>query len=171
MPVREYMCSACNSVQERYMKRWDAPPPPCPQCGAQLGPQDFQQGETATVIGQTGTKKKPNGLPKWSVFSPLQIDTDPTKDFLEDVPLLALEWEVDASDVRATFPGFVYQLGNFVAAGNATIQSMIADKMDHNYSVALAVVPLVGAIVIAVLIGMGNEARDIKMGGESASAV
>jgi hypothetical protein len=48
---------------------------------------------------------------------------------------------------------------------------MIADKMDHNYSVALAVVPLVGAIVIAVLIGMGNEARDIKMGGESASAV
>ena len=35
MPVREYMCSACNSVQERYMKRWDAPPPPCPQCGAQ----------------------------------------------------------------------------------------------------------------------------------------
>ena len=72
---------------------------------------------------------------------------------------------------HATFPGFVYQLGNFLAAGNATIQSMIADKMDHNYSVALAVVPLVGAIVIAVLIGMGSEARDIKMGGESASAV
>jgi SHS family lactate transporter-like MFS transporter len=79
--------------------------------------------------------------------------------------------ELSPPDVRATFPGFVYQLGNFLAAGNATIQSMIADKMDHNYSVALAVVPLVGAIVIAVLIGMGNEARDIKMGGESASAV
>ena len=71
-------------------------------------------------------------------------------------------------DVRATFPGFVYQLGNFLAAGNATIQSMIAARMDHNYSVALAVVPFAGAIVIALLIGMGRETRDVKMGGEAA---
>ena len=56
------------------------------------------------------------------------------------------------------FPGFVYQFGNFLAAGNATIQSLIADRMNHNYSVALAVVPFVGAIVIAALVGMGREA-------------
>lgn len=76
----------------------------CPQCGAQLRPQDFQQGETSQVMGQTGVTQKPNGLPKWSVYSPLQIDTDPTKEYIEDVPLLALEWEADASDIRATFP-------------------------------------------------------------------
>lgn len=76
----------------------------CPGCGAQLRPQDFQPGEQAQVMGQTGTTKKPNGLPKWSVYSPLYVDTDPTKEFIEDVPLLALEWEADVSDIRATFP-------------------------------------------------------------------
>ncbi len=100
----------------------------CPQCGAQLGPQDFQQGETATVIGQTGKKKKPNGLPKWSVFSPLQIDTDPTKEFLEDVPLLALEWEVDASDVRATFPDMAAEITEGVESAtndNASYERLV----------------------------------------------
>jgi SHS family lactate transporter-like MFS transporter len=77
--------------------------------------------------------------------------------------------ELSPPEVRGTFPGFVYQLGNFLAAGNATIQSMIADRMEHNYSVALAIVPFIGAIVIAVLISLGREARDIKMGGEAAA--
>lgn len=76
----------------------------CPKCGAQLRPQDFEPGEQSSVMGQIGTTKKPNGLPKWSVFSVLQIDTDPTKEYIEDVPLLACEWEADASDIRATFP-------------------------------------------------------------------
>jgi MFS transporter, SHS family, lactate transporter len=78
--------------------------------------------------------------------------------------------ELSPPEVRGTFPGFVYQFGNFLAAGNATIQSLIADHMDHNYSVALAVVPFVGAIVIAALVGVGREGRDVKMGSEAASA-
>jgi len=78
--------------------------------------------------------------------------------------------ELSPAEVRGTFPGFVYQFGNFLAAGNATIQSLIADRMDHNYSVALAVVPFIGAIVIAGLVGMGREGRDVKMGGEAAAA-
>jgi MFS family permease len=77
--------------------------------------------------------------------------------------------ELSPPEVRGTFPGFVYQFGNFLAAGNATIQSLIADRMNHNYSVALAVVPFVGAIVIAGLVGLGREGRDVKMGGEAAS--
>jgi MFS transporter, SHS family, lactate transporter len=77
--------------------------------------------------------------------------------------------ELSPAEIRGTFPGFVYQFGNFLAAGNATIQSLIADRMDHNYSVALAVVPFVGAIVIAGLVGMGREGRDVKMGGEAAA--
>jgi hypothetical protein len=100
----------------------------CPQCGAQLNPQDFQPGETAAVIGQVGTKKKPNGLPKWSVFSPLQVDTDPTKEFLEDVPLLALEWEVDASDVRATFPDMAPEITEGVESAtndNASYERLV----------------------------------------------
>jgi SHS family lactate transporter-like MFS transporter len=75
--------------------------------------------------------------------------------------------ELSPPAIRGMFPGFVYQFGNFLAAGNATIQSLIADRMNHDYSVALAVVPFVGAIVIAGLVGMGREGRDVKMGGEA----
>ena len=82
----------------------------CPECGQQLSPADFQPGESTSVIGQVGINKKANGLPKWSVFSVLQVDTDPTKEYIEDVPLLALEWEVDTSEVRATFPDMASQI-------------------------------------------------------------
>jgi SHS family lactate transporter-like MFS transporter len=78
--------------------------------------------------------------------------------------------ELSPPQVRGTFPGFVYQFGNFLAAGNATIQSLIADNMNHNYSIALAVVPFAGAIVIAGLVGVGREGRDVKMGSEAMSA-
>jgi len=100
----------------------------CVHCGAQLSPQDFQPGETSSVIGQTGTKKKPNGLPKWSIYSPLQVDTDPTKEFLADVPLLALEWEVDASDIRATFPDMADEITEGVESAtndNASYERLV----------------------------------------------
>jgi hypothetical protein len=100
----------------------------CLHCKAQIGPQDFQPGETASVIGKTGTKKKPNGLPKWSIYSPLQIDTDPTKEFLADVPLLALEWEVDASDIRATFPDMADEITEGVESAtndNASYERLV----------------------------------------------
>ncbi len=35
--------------------------------------------------------------------------------------------ELSPSEVRGTFPGFAYQLGNFIASGNATYQAMIAE--------------------------------------------
>lgn len=100
----------------------------CVHCGAQLSPQDFQPGETTSVIGQTGTKKKPNGLPKWSIYSPLQVDTDPTKEFLADVPLLALEWECDASDIRATFPDMADEITEGVESAtndNASYERLV----------------------------------------------
>jgi SHS family lactate transporter-like MFS transporter len=78
--------------------------------------------------------------------------------------------ELSPPEVRGTFPGFVYQFGNLLAAGTATIQSLIADRMNHNYSVALAIVAFVGAIVIAGLVGVGREGRDVKMGSEATAA-
>ena len=47
------------------------------------------------------------------------------------------------------------QTRQFFSCRNATIQSSIADKMDHNYSVAMAIVPFVAAIVVAVLVSVG----------------
>jgi hypothetical protein len=61
-------------------------------------------------------------------------------------------------------PGVVYQLGNLLASYNATLQAGIGKWMDPNYSWALARVAGVVAVVIAVLVGFGVEARDVKMG-------
>jgi MFS transporter, SHS family, lactate transporter len=72
--------------------------------------------------------------------------------------------ELSPPEVRGTFPGFTYQLGNLLAAANATIQSSIADHMNHDYSIALAATTATGAVAIALLIGFGKEARHVRMG-------
>jgi SHS family lactate transporter-like MFS transporter len=72
--------------------------------------------------------------------------------------------ELSPPSIRATFPGVVYQLGNLLASYNATLQSGIADRMNHNYSWALAGVVGVVVVVIALLVGFGVEARNVPMG-------
>lgn len=75
--------------------------------------------------------------------------------------------ELSPADIRGTFPGFVYQLGNFLASYNATLQTAIGSHYSHNYSYALAGVAGVVAVVIALLVGFGVERRDLKMGHEA----
>ncbi|MCB8879011.1 MFS transporter [Acidisoma cellulosilytica] len=72
--------------------------------------------------------------------------------------------ELSPADIRGTFPGFVYQLGNFLASYNATLQTAIGAHYNHNYSYALAGVAGVVAVVIAVLVAFGIERRDMIMG-------
>lgn len=72
--------------------------------------------------------------------------------------------ELSPSEIRGTFPGVVYQLGNFLASGNATLQSSFGDSMGKNYSWALAGVATAAALVIAVFMLFGREARDVEMG-------
>ena len=74
--------------------------------------------------------------------------------------------ELSPASIRGTFPGFVYQLGNFLASYNATLQSKIGDAMGKNYSWALAGVAATAAIVITILMLVGREARDVRMGAE-----
>ncbi|MBV9734596.1 MAG: MFS transporter [Acidisphaera sp.] len=78
--------------------------------------------------------------------------------------------ELSPPAVRATFPGVTYQVGNFLAAANATIQSSIADSMGHDFRYALAGTAGVVAVVIALLVGFGQEARDRQMGDEAEPA-
>ncbi len=73
--------------------------------------------------------------------------------------------ELSPPDARGTFPGVVYQLGNFIASYNAVLQTKIAAQAHENYSVALAGVAVVAAIAIAILTALGREARDIRMAG------
>jgi SHS family lactate transporter-like MFS transporter len=73
--------------------------------------------------------------------------------------------ELSPAAIRGTFPGLTYQLGNLLAAGNSTIQSALADKyFNRDLSWPLAIVVGIVAIVIAVLVGFGREAKDVRMG-------
>lgn len=73
--------------------------------------------------------------------------------------------ELSPEEVRGTFPGFTYQLGNLLASGNATLQAGLAQAYGGDYAFALAVVAAVVAIAVAVLAGFGLEARGVKFAG------
>ncbi|HTQ13806.1 MAG TPA: MFS transporter [Rhizomicrobium sp.] len=71
--------------------------------------------------------------------------------------------ELAPPDARGTFPGTIYQLGNFIASSNAVLQTGYAVGHGDNYSLALAAVAVLSAIAIAVLAALGPEARHIDM--------
>jgi SHS family lactate transporter-like MFS transporter len=74
--------------------------------------------------------------------------------------------ELSPDEVRGTFPGFAYQVGNLVACGNATIQAGLAHRFHDNFGLALAVMAAVAALAICVLAGCGPEAKDAVFGTE-----
>ena len=73
--------------------------------------------------------------------------------------------ELSPDEVRGTFTGFAYQLGNLLAAGNATIQAGFAADHGGNYALALALVAAMAAVVIAALTYFGPEQHGVKFGG------
>ncbi len=66
--------------------------------------------------------------------------------------------EISPDEIRATFPGLVYQLGNLLASVNATMQASIAVSHGNNYGMTMAVVAGTVAVVIAGLIFFSREA-------------
>lgn len=70
--------------------------------------------------------------------------------------------ELSPPEARGTFPGFAYQLGNFIASGNAVVQAQIAESHHDNYGLALAIVAGSVAILLAVLTLFGPEAKGIS---------
>jgi SHS family lactate transporter-like MFS transporter len=75
--------------------------------------------------------------------------------------------ELSPPDLRATFPGVTYQLGNLLAAGTAPLQAGLASAcFNDNLSWPLAIVTAAVAVVIAVMVGFGQEAKDVRMGRE-----
>ncbi len=73
--------------------------------------------------------------------------------------------ELSPSEVRGTFPGFVYQLGNFLASFNATIQGTLAAAFGGDFSYGLAGVAVVSAVAIAIFALVGREAKDADLAG------
>jgi SHS family lactate transporter-like MFS transporter len=71
--------------------------------------------------------------------------------------------ELSPPEIRATFPGFVYQLGNLLAAVNLNLQVAIAEANGNNYGMAMALVVGTVAVVIAVMVAFGPERRGVAM--------
>ena len=71
--------------------------------------------------------------------------------------------EISPQNARATFPGFTYQFGNFLAAGNATLQVTLAGKLHGDYGIGMALLAGAGAVVLVLLAALGPEAKEIRM--------
>jgi len=71
--------------------------------------------------------------------------------------------EISPDEIRATFPGLVYQLGNLIASVNGPLQAGVAEAHGNNYATVMATVIGIVAVVIAVLILFSRERRGIDM--------
>ena len=78
--------------------------------------------------------------------------------------------ELSPPEIRATFPGFVYQLGNLLAAVNLNLQVAIAEAHGNDYGLAMAIVVGAVAVVISVMVGLGPERHGIAMSSAQARA-
>ena len=72
--------------------------------------------------------------------------------------------ELSPEEVRGTFPGFAYQLGNLFASVNAVLQARFAASHGGNYALALATVAGITAVVLAIITGFGKESKDATLG-------
>ncbi len=78
--------------------------------------------------------------------------------------------ELSPDEMRGTFPGLAYQLGNLIAAANATMQAGLAEHSGNDYAFALAIVVGVIAVCVALLAGFGVESKGIAFGQRSSGA-
>jgi SHS family lactate transporter-like MFS transporter len=72
--------------------------------------------------------------------------------------------ELSPEDIRGTFPGFAYQLGNLIASSNAVLQAGMAKSLGGNYALALVGISALAAIALVVLAAVGPEARHTTFG-------
>ncbi|MBV8970059.1 MAG: MFS transporter [Verrucomicrobia bacterium] len=70
--------------------------------------------------------------------------------------------ELSPAQVRGTFPGFAYQLGNLLASWNYTIEAGLGDHFNKNYGLAIAIVTAVVAVCVALIAGFGPEAKGVR---------
>ncbi|HTS12052.1 MAG TPA: MFS transporter [Candidatus Limnocylindrales bacterium] len=68
--------------------------------------------------------------------------------------------ELSPPAVRATFPGFAYQVGNLLASRNSVIQAQLAERhFAGNYAPVLAGTVLIVATLVVIITSLGKEAK------------
>jgi len=71
--------------------------------------------------------------------------------------------ELSPAEIRGTFPGVVYQLGNLVASVNAPLQAALAAHYGGGFGFSLMLVAGVVAVSLILLMAFGPEARNVSM--------
>jgi SHS family lactate transporter-like MFS transporter len=72
--------------------------------------------------------------------------------------------ELSPVEVRGTFPGFAYQLGNLLASWNAVLQARLVETRYHgSFPPVLAGTVLIGAGLVAIVTMSGREQRGADM--------
>ena len=61
--------------------------------------------------------------------------------------------ELSPPQVRATFTGFTYQLGNLVAAGTAQLEASLAQRTGYGEAMALVLIVVLGAVFALSALG------------------
>jgi MFS transporter, SHS family, lactate transporter len=70
--------------------------------------------------------------------------------------------ELSPGPVRATFPGFAYQLGNLITSRNSVIQARAAEKFG-GFGKVLAFTVLIVACCLALVTAFGRESRGTEL--------
>jgi MFS transporter, SHS family, lactate transporter len=74
--------------------------------------------------------------------------------------------ELSPTDVRGTFPGFAYQLGNLFAAQIIFLEAVLAEnfgaKGTPDFATALAIFSLGAFIAVIIFTAIGREARHVE---------
>lgn len=74
--------------------------------------------------------------------------------------------EMSPDEVRGTFPGLTYQLGNFAISLAAPLQVSLAISHGGSYSYALAVSAVTVALLIVVVLALGKERKGVAFAKE-----
>jgi SHS family lactate transporter-like MFS transporter len=72
--------------------------------------------------------------------------------------------ELSPNDVRGTFPGFSYQLGNLLISLLAPYQARLAAANGGNYAYALAITAVVVAVLIIIVVSLSHERKGVAFG-------
>lgn len=68
--------------------------------------------------------------------------------------------ELSPAAVRAVFPGFTYQLGNLISSRNGVFQAKLAQHLSGGpLNLVMSWTVVIGAFAIAIITGLGREAR------------
>lgn len=78
--------------------------------------------------------------------------------------------ELSPAAVRGTLPGFAYQMGNLLAAVTATAQTWLAQRHGGDFAFAMSLWMVLVALLLALLLWLGPEARGVGFGQAESSS-